>query len=262
MGLGLGCTSSGTNIVLLSYISGTIVQQKTSMNGALSWLHSVQIFQHGTTIERLWSHKRRWPYQWMTAVVLALAVLARMCGPYTGTDLRMAAWQFALRTSFAKDYLQRSGWGIANLILPAEEWLEQSTSCWWEVSSTNNTPGVGCQLWKYHESSCVVHWSTHGCRTTCRTDLNGNLAPCKATCGSPIFYALHVGHPPSLPDVLFHFCIHTLYSPLCPISRTFLLQCYAWCTNLMLRFRWEEKKRSTMCRTDRGYGHCFAGYFV
>ena len=168
------------------------------------------IFQQSTTIERLWSHNRRWPYQWMTAVVLALAVLARMCGPYTGTDLRMAAWQFALRTSFAKDYLQRSGWGIANLILPAEEWLEQSTSCWWEVSSTNNTPGVGCQLWKYHESSCVVHWSTHGCRTTCRTDLNGNLALARphVEARSSMLYMLVA----PLPNVLFHFCKYTLFS--------------------------------------------------
>ena len=34
MAFGVSCTSSGTNMVLLSYFSGTIVRQKTSMNGA------------------------------------------------------------------------------------------------------------------------------------------------------------------------------------------------------------------------------------
>ena len=86
----------------------------------------------------------------------------------------------------------------------------QQYPSWWEVphvSSSNNTPGVGCQVWKYHESSCVVHWSSHGWRTTCRTDLNGNLAVARphVEARSSMLYML------ALPNVLFHFCIHTLF---------------------------------------------------
>ena len=141
------------NVQIRTTHTGEIVQQKTltvSVNGT-TWSGTNMLLLLYFCVPL--SNKRLWPYQWMTAVVLAVVTCTRehflspMCvwSFHCMGVTSMATWQFAL-TSFAKDYLQRSGWGIANLILPAEEWLEQSTSCWWEVppvSSTSNTPGVG-----------------------------------------------------------------------------------------------------------------------
>ena len=189
----------------------------------------------------------------MTAVLLALAVLARMCAPYTGTDLRMAAWQFALRTSFAKDYLQRSGWGIANLILPAEEWLEQSTR---STSSTNNTPAGGKylmypvatipQVWvvRFGSTLRVLVWSTgpamaggpHAGLTwmviwplqghMCKPDLLGS------TCWSPLMY-------------FFTFAYIHFFSvlPYIKHNSASVRKCNAWYTHLIVLCSLLGKKR-------------------